>query len=261
MKKTRNNAEEFAKEIIERVLNKEVFINDDNTQPGMYDLRIGEIDAPEYAIECISSADPVFTETWNVGPAKGSFYCKVQGDWTIEIETNAIIKSINKKIEKLLQEMENAKIFQISTKKLQNYYYDEILKRLKISFVNCYRKNGTGKIILTMSGGGGGVDYRGNSISPWIEEFITKEKNKDVIDKLQKSNAKYRHIFVFVALTQKKEDWGIISYLTDDFKYLPSEVPKLPDSINGIWIIPILGSSSNQGIYYNGHNWNIFNIN
>ena len=53
---------------------------------GIYDLRVGPADAPEVAIECVGSVDSKFTETWNVGPAKGPFTFSVKGDWTVTIK-------------------------------------------------------------------------------------------------------------------------------------------------------------------------------
>jgi len=51
----------------------------------MYDLRIGTVEAPDVAIECVGAVDPVRAETWNAGPGKGPLRLTVKGDWIINI--------------------------------------------------------------------------------------------------------------------------------------------------------------------------------
>ena len=65
--------EEWARQIIERVLKQAAFINDDGSQNSMYDLRVGPPDKPLITIEVGGAVDSSFTETWNVGPARGPF--------------------------------------------------------------------------------------------------------------------------------------------------------------------------------------------
>jgi hypothetical protein len=41
---------------------------------------IGELpaDAPEVAVECVGAVDKTYTETWNIGPAKGPLQVRVR---------------------------------------------------------------------------------------------------------------------------------------------------------------------------------------
>ena len=55
--------ERWAQQIIQKELNRPVVIHDDGSQPSMYDLRIGAVEAPDVAIECVGAVDSVFTET------------------------------------------------------------------------------------------------------------------------------------------------------------------------------------------------------
>ncbi|RUO55527.1 hypothetical protein [Pseudidiomarina homiensis] len=63
--------EDWARNIVADELGMKVEVYDDGSEAGMYDLIIGSASAPEYAIECVGAVDPVATETWNIGPAKG----------------------------------------------------------------------------------------------------------------------------------------------------------------------------------------------
>jgi len=99
--------ERWAQRIIQSELKKAVTINDDGSKPGMYDLRIGPLDAPEVAIECLGAVDQTFTETWNVGPAKSPLELSTKGDWIITIADKASIKDIKQHIERILETLEN----------------------------------------------------------------------------------------------------------------------------------------------------------
>src|SRR5688500_7773143 len=98
--------EEWARRIVQKELKRTVSLHDDGSMPSMYDLRVGPSDAPEFAIECVGSVDSKFTETWNIGPARGPFKFSVEGDWTVTIKAGARVKVIKQHIEQLLQGLE-----------------------------------------------------------------------------------------------------------------------------------------------------------
>src|SRR5205807_1699857 len=83
-----------------------VVIHDDGSQPGMYDLRVGSPDAPDVAIECTGAVDPVSTETWNVGPARGWRTAALSGDWTVEIKRGAQSRRKRRELGALLHSLE-----------------------------------------------------------------------------------------------------------------------------------------------------------
>jgi hypothetical protein len=62
--------EEFARRIVQREFARPVVLHDDGRRPGLYDLRVGDVEAPHIAIECIGAVDSIRTETWNIGPAQ-----------------------------------------------------------------------------------------------------------------------------------------------------------------------------------------------
>ena len=98
--------EEGARHTIERALNRPVALHDDGSQPGMYDLRIGPVDAPNMAIEVVAAVDPVFNETWNIGPGSGPMQLGIQGDWTVIIDPSTRLRTFRQQIEPQLQQLE-----------------------------------------------------------------------------------------------------------------------------------------------------------
>ena len=96
----------FAQRILERELEHDVIINDDNSVSGMYDLRIGSSETPEIAVECVGAVDQPYTEAWNIGPAKGPLLCSITGDWKIVITKETRVNKIKQHVEGLLQKLE-----------------------------------------------------------------------------------------------------------------------------------------------------------
>jgi len=52
--------ERWAQQIIEKELSCPVVVHDDGSQPSMYDLRIGVVEAPDVAIECVGAVEILF---------------------------------------------------------------------------------------------------------------------------------------------------------------------------------------------------------
>ncbi len=250
------SVEEWARRIIQAETGKPVFIHDDGSKNGMYDLRIGPADAPTTAIECVGAVNQLFTETWSVGPARGPFYLQVQGDWYVTVKSGAHIKTIKKELEQLLLELENQEIYGFQ-EIYQLERYDKKLsskfEALGIDHAACYNEKGTGKVQFGMPGIGGGVDSQGNSVPGWVGDFLRDAAQQDVLDKLQRSEASDCHVFIPIRF--RGAPWPVESYLAEEFDYLPNQNPDLPSPVTQIWII---STHSKKGIRWNGANWHLF---
>jgi hypothetical protein len=139
--------ERWAQHIIQKELNRPVVIHDDGSQPSMYDLRIGAVEVPDVATECVGAVDSVFTETWNVGPGRGSFSLAVKGDWRIGIAREAHIGTIQRHIEPILQSLEEQEVSEVRVGHLLKRDDSGLLEELEfldIRHVSCFRMPGTG---------------------------------------------------------------------------------------------------------------------
>ena len=83
-----------------------MIVHDDGSAEAMYDLRVGSLESPAIAIECVGAVDAKVTELWNVGPARGPLSCRLQGDWRVTIGPNARFGKLASGVEGLLQEFE-----------------------------------------------------------------------------------------------------------------------------------------------------------
>lgn len=249
--------EEWARLVLEKELKREdVIVNDDGSAPGMYDLRIGPADAPEMAIECVGAVDSTFTETWNVGPAQEPLQLAITGDWRIGITKKANINKIRQHIEHVLQDLEVRGIREVRVNYPLNWCDEELLDELEllgITHANCFRLQGTGKVHLEMSGIGGAVDTRGATVPEWVGEFLLSPRQRDVLEKLGKSGAPERHVFILV--TFHGAPWPVESYLSGNIGHLPLTEPNLPFPVTGVWIAYQFGT---QGIRWDSAGWRLF---
>ena len=114
--------ERWAQRVVEGELQRTVELHDDQSQASMYDLRVGPVDAPAIAIECVGAVDPLRVETWNIGPAKGPLSLALEGDWTVFLMRNARIKGLGARLEPILRRCEE-------TGAIANLHVDWALKR------------------------------------------------------------------------------------------------------------------------------------
>lgn len=248
--------EEWARRIVGKALGRIVDINDDGRAPGMYDLRVGPKDAPEIAIECVRAVDPIYTETWKVGPGKGALQLSIQGNWTVELAPTASVKAVRQQIEQLLQMLESQGIYYVDVDYELEWSKPVLfnsLNSLSIMHASCYQHPGVGKVYLTMPGTGGAVDQYGMALPGWVGEFLRAPAQEDVLGKLQRSGAPDRHAFLIA--TFMGAPFAVESYLTGNLDHLPSQPPDLPEPVTGVWIVSEWGR---RGPWWDGSAWRLF---
>jgi hypothetical protein len=243
--------EEFDRKVVEKALGLSVVINDDQSQDSMYDLRVGPNDSVDFAIECVRATDPqlraVFGALRRRPPLTGLF----SFHWTIELGRNANVKNLYKQLPTILAELETHGLDSTHDRAgflpRHHFLLDE-LEALGVSYA--YRNpHKTAKIIFLPPASGGAVDEYGESVPQWINEFLCRDRNADVISKLRRAKATRKE--VFIRADEYGVPWSVASYLTDDFTYLPATDPIIPDGINGVWLI--YGS---RGLRFDGASWN-----
>lgn len=249
--------EEWARQIIERELGQPVVKNDDGSLPGMYDLRIGPAAAPLFAIECVGAVDTTFTETWNVGPAKGPLKIAIAGDWNVELAPTARVKRVKQHLERVLQDLEAQGIYNLNIDyhlKWSHRALFEEFESLGITHASCYRTSGAGTVHLGMAGTGGAVSNEGIEVPKWIGDFLRHPVREDVLSKLKSSGAKENHAFVIAEL--HGAPWPVESYLMGGAPGLvPTEQPDLPPTVTAVWIISTYGG---KGLHWDGKSWRLF---
>jgi hypothetical protein len=250
--------EVWAQRVIGRALDLDVVQHDDNSEDGMYDLRVGPRENPVIAIEVVSAVDNVFTATWNSGPAKGPKQWPLISDWIVQLERQANNKQIEAHLPATLAALESANfdgglpVDHILRR--HNRPIWEVLNGLGISFV-CSRRPGRGEVSFTMSGRGGAIDSHGANVPRWIGEWLRDARRDDVLKKLAATTALERHVFIPVSL--QGAGWPIESYLTTWLgqRELPSDPPDLPNPVTAVWLVSTMAE---RGVRWDGRRWSWF---
>jgi hypothetical protein len=250
--------ESWAQKIVQDELRESVVVHDDNSQPSMYDLRIGPVESPAIAIECTGAVDKVRTETWNVGPGRGPLTLAMRGDWTVILKPGAKIKGLAQRLEAILQGCEREGVLSAVhvdwRLKLSNPKLFSTLDSKGVTFISCFRVAGKGNVHFTLDGTGGPVDSEGLAIPEWIAAFLSDPRRADVISKLARSGAAECHAFVIVDYAGAP--WAVQSFLDSDLAALPPAAPNLPSPLTGAWLV---STSNTVGIRWTGTHWRRFN--
>tara|TARA_B110000046_G_scaffold170767_1_gene190977 strand:- start:901 stop:1656 length:756 start_codon:yes stop_codon:yes gene_type:complete len=246
--------EDWARNIVANELGMQVDVHDNGSQSGMYDLIIGSVSNPKYAIECVGSVDPAATETWNIGPAKGHIKVDSSGDWRISIRKSTNIKSLRRHIANVIGECEKLGLIEFLPVDWQiKRFSPELFNKLDIlgiTSIYMFRSEGHGDVHLIMDGSRGPVSHNGDDLAEWIGDFLNSQDKADVVIKLAKSGAKEKHAFIPIVLGGAP--WGVESYFFGDMN-LPCIEPKLPEPITGVWVV-----LDGKGLRYMEGQWHAF---
>lgn len=231
--------EECARRIIQRELGRRVVLHDDGSRPSMYDLRVGASTSPDIAIECIGAVDQQRTETWNVGPARGSFPVSLGGTWHVVLRPDAFVKDVRRALPDLLEDLDKDGFLGYTPTdaflRVADPSLYERFDGLRIDAVARYSPEEPGRVFLGMSGFGGAVDPTGREVPAWIGDFLRARPRQDVLNKLAASEARECHAFVIV--TFGGVPWLVESYLGTQTNLLPTGPPDLPAPVSSVWIM------------------------
>ena len=254
-------AEEWARRIISVALSREVELHDDGSQPSMYDLRIGPADSPERAIEVVGAVDPVWTETWNVGPARELWQLGLRGDWMVSVDPGANFRQMKKALPDLLRQVEDDGLAAVPRNDVLRRHRRDVydaMANLGVDYMSMYRADGSGSVTFTMAGAGGAVDNEGLALSRWVEDFLADPGRADVRFKL---DGVAPHRDVFIGVTLDGAPWAVVSYLTKFSRTeasLPPDTPALPQPVTGVWVAATLSFGEALGVRYEDGAWSWF---
>ena len=236
----------------------DVVINDDGSASSMYDIRVGSKEKPEIAIEFTMAVNEEFTETWNIGPGKGVIYCtEAKGNWSIELKAGASIKKFKKNLPFLLKMLESQQRYNVRLNGLMKVREPSLFNYLSsfgITQAHCSLEQGKGKVCLNVPVPDGAVSETGEVLVSWLTEFLYSKRNEDNLNKLQISGATNNHLFILVAISGA--EFPAWYYLSNNLEHLPTEPPKLPEPINGLWVKSDFNEG--KGLRWDGKAWKIF---
>ena len=222
----------------------------------MYDLRIGNKERPEVAIECVGAVDEQHAALWGFvekkGPPSGEFH----GDWIVEVTPSASLDNIYRELGIVLFDLEQSRVFSATRDcwlERSNTYLWEKLESLQINYLQCSRSEGSGRVSILPPPKGGAVDSEGKSLGSWLHDFLISNERADVLYKLTLADAPVREVLIDVFYGGVP--WPVYSYLTGDLDLVPVGQPILPEPLTGVWVVLAPG----KGIRWDGQCWRILN--
>lgn len=247
--------EERARRTIQRKLGRPVVLNDTGSAASMYDLRIGDAEAPDVAIECVGAVDPIRTEAWNIGPAQGAFRLHLTGNWYVVIKPTSRVSVVRSRLQALLHSCEEHGLSGLVEIDSRLRHLDRELyaafRSLGIRSIHQMERHGSGEVRLGMTGIGGWVDSKGVSLPAWVGDFLREHPRRDVLSKLHASGARERHAFIPVSIGGVP--WPVESYLSSRIDEPPGRSPVLPAPVDAVWI-----TYGSNGLYWDGSSWHLF---
>lgn len=245
-----NDVEEWAQVIVANELRREVELHDNGSQPRMYDLRVGPIDAPDIAIEVTRAADPKRMEASKVTPSDGVIAVpSLNAVWVVVVnpsvrrKASARRKGLVESLGPILGDLEK----RLTGRRLHGGLGTmpasdrATLTDLGVTYARpSWRDTGESGLILRLTPIGGDVDHAGVEFSDWIGRFLSEPDRDDVRRKLRQANASESH--VFVPVDYGGAPWPVESFLAvygPDGKLSgpPASDPVLPEPVTHVWVV------------------------
>lgn len=257
--------EEWARRVLAVALDAEVVHHDDNSQPSMYDLRVGPASMPSRVVEVVGAVDESWAETWSVGPGRSAIrpLPSIAGRWTASLEAGAHVKTLMRELPSLIADLDRVgatKMHEIAQLPYEHRALQERIAGLGLDYLHRDADTGPGQVMLTMQGQGGAIDGAGTHTPPWVSQFLRDEEQADVLHKLRLAPSEHREVFIIVTLAGAP--WSVMSYLIDiskRTKVLPPTAPDLPEPVTGIWLAAEMSFSDEPvGVRWDGHEWSLF---
>lgn len=178
--------------------------HDDNTTPSAHDLDLSVGGGRTFgAMEITAAADPEIIESWKLlnGRDERWIVPELVGGWWVHIRPDARVKRLLQELPGLLQALEKEGITTIPRPAERN---ELNAKADELGIVSA-RQGGTdfpGSVYVTpdipLKRRAGMVPSTGDALSEWVAEWIIEPSRSDNLDKLRRSAARERHLFVIV---------------------------------------------------------------
>ncbi len=239
-------SEQIAKVIIGHIEGKCVYEHDIGTSNGMYDLRIGDKDNPEAAIEVTRLVDKKWMDLWYAGPEHEPRKIQSQYAWKVGIENKFRIKQNISELNNVIQQMEALGLSTYWRFKDFRRPWRKWAQEVGVQYIRISTWLEPGELVFSMVPTAFTFNEMGIGVSDEITAYLHSDKCRDNRDKLGKSNSHRRELFIFTGITGVAP--RLESYVHTNCLTLPPDTPKLPHEITAIWIV-----SRTCGLYFQDH--------
>jgi hypothetical protein len=234
--------EQWAQEVIGRVLSATAEQHDDGSLPGMHDLTILRPGRPPAAVEITAAADSASIELWQLvnGSHKRWLVEGLRGGWMVSVDPLARAKRLRYELPELLAQLEKLDMRELQLSRGPEQPLGDLARDLMVSGASQGGTDFPGSIYVTLERAsertGGFVASNGNALAEWIGDFLRASDQQDVLAKLVRSEADERHAFVILP------GFTIAPFSVSDLLMrgdapIPTDEPKLPTAVTDVWLM------------------------
>jgi hypothetical protein len=232
----------WAKACIERAL-PEVTVcqHDDGSKPSMYDLTIVYPDGSRGAVEVTTAADRKYVELAKALDEKARQWQVpgLTGTWWVRVLPSARANDLRQQLPGILRGLESDDIADIRGNRSSHDALVAKLGKLSIVAANHAMTPRDGRVLVTAEQKpelmGGGSPATGDPLATWLGEWLSDPSRPDNVQKVTRSDANERHVFVLVS--GFTTNFAVTDILATANAPLPTIPPDLPDGITHVWVM------------------------
>ena len=225
--------------VVRAHLGVEVVLHDDQSEPGMYDLR-AELGGGRFAaIEVTAAEDERRAADFGALAGERSLVQapQLKSGWVVSLCEDAKVSEVRRQAPTLLSEIERTGATELTVGRgwSDNSEVEDLRERLAacgIDAVHQHQAVGPGVIRMLGAAYATWLSMDPDDVVTFVESFI--ESRPSDVAKLGRSNADERHIFIWsgVFSTAERE----LRALALDVSDLPTRAPRLPLEVTHVWV-------------------------
>lgn len=233
-----DHREQAALAVVAAHLGVQVFLHDDQTEPGMYDLR-AELGGRRFAAIEVTAAEDERRAADFGALARGRGTVRVpqlQSGWLVYLREGAKIREVKRRLPTLLVEMERAGLTELVT---SSGWFGEDLEDLRerlwasgVAAVYEHPNPGPGVISMTGAAYATWLSTDPDDVVSFVESFV--ESRPSDVAKLGRSSGDERHMFIWSGMFSTAE--GELRALALDINQMPARAPRLPPEVTHVWV-------------------------
>lgn len=215
---------------------------DDNSREAMHDLDIVRGETLVGACEVTSAADGRLIGLWNEvnGPKGRHIESGLQGGWTLSLKPACRRKKLMAGIRPFLEDLESRQITQAGWY-AEHPDVEVTMDALGIDHVfqsprTSYPGSVYFMIDLPSEMSGGAVPETGDPLCEWLEGWVADPSRARKVDKLLKSAAPEKHLFVILPSFSEAPFVAFDPLMRNDGP-LPTKPLELPDGLTHLWVM------------------------
>lgn len=228
-----------AARVVARLTGERVVLQDDNSSPGMVDIRIDYREKPPGFVEVVTDIEPAYSALVDkVRRHQQIVAPRLRRVWYVTLDSRAQVRGMVRTLPNDLAALEEAghHFDTIHVQSLVDHRLPAVRALAAMGVTELVSSQptstGTGRIHLYAEGTGGPTILDWSEFDNWLADYLADAMREDVRRKLAATRADERHAFIGMSFTTP---WAANYPLGDDHWSVPTSPPRLPPEITHVW--------------------------